>query len=94
MPSVSRTFTTTSAPDRVFDYLSDTADCFKLVLGHDGDKANIVDQSEIIPDGSWTVKRFSATLKTGDNADSFIGISKVAKDKLGTLVIDNLLIQD
>lgn len=77
-----------------FDYLSDTPECFQLVTGHDGEEANQIDQRDVIPDGSWTVKRFTATIKTGSNPDNFIGVSKIDKDKVGTLVIDNLLIQE
>ncbi|RYD42620.1 MAG: hypothetical protein EOP83_32540, partial [Verrucomicrobiaceae bacterium] len=77
-----------------FDYLSDTPECFQLVTGHDGEEANQIDQRDVIPDGSWTVKRFSATIKTSSQPDNFIGISKIDKDKVGTLVIDNLLIQE
>ncbi len=77
-----------------FDYLSNTSDCFVLVSGYDEPAGQKVESKHPIEDGSWQVKKFEATIKTGVNEDGFIGISKIKKEKKGTLVIDNLLITE
>ena len=77
-----------------FDYLCDTADCFALVSGIDGPDGQKVETKEVIPDGSWKVRKCNATIKTGTAPDTFLGISKLTKDKTGTLVIDNFLVTE
>jgi len=44
-------------------------------------------------DGSWTVKKLTATFTTDDRNDWFIGLSKVEQEKRGTFVIDHLLVE-
>ena len=77
-----------------FDYLCDTEDCFALVSGYDGPDGQLVETRDVIANGEWKVKKLTATLKTGAGTEGFIGISKLVKDKTGTLVIDNLLITE
>jgi endo-alpha-N-acetylgalactosaminidase len=77
-----------------FDYLCDKPDTFQLVAGYDDENGKQkVEFKKLLPDGSWTVKHFTATVKTGASPDWFLGISKLEKEKKGILVIDNFLVQ-
>ena len=40
------------------------------------------------------MRKCNATIKTGTAPDTFLGISKLTKDKTGTLVIDNFLVTE
>jgi len=75
------------------DYLCDNADYFTLVAGTDEEDAK-PKVLATFKDGSWTVKKLSATFTTDDRPDWFIGVSKVARDKKGTVVIDNILVEE
>ena len=76
------------------DYLCDTKDCFALVAGFDGADGEKVIEKHPLPDGSWKVKHFTASITTDAQAGWFIGVSKLNKDKVGTVVIDNLLVEE
>ncbi len=77
-----------------FDYLCDTAGFAAWVARpEDGPQGGAVFQKPI-PDGLWQVRRFDAEFKTDARGDWFVGISKVEEKKKGTLVIDNILIEE
>ncbi len=76
------------------DYLCDTPDCFALVAGADSDTGEKVVEKRPMADASWKVKRFTTTFTTDTQRGWFIGVSKLAEKKHGTLVIDNLLIEE
>ena len=76
------------------DYLCDTTDGFALVAGSDGDGREKIAFKTPMGDGSWKVRKFSTTFTTDDQADWFIGVTKLEKKKSGTIVIDNLLVED
>ena len=75
-----------------FDYLCDKDGHFMFVAGTD--KPDTA-PSVIAPleDRSWKVKHQTATFTTDDRSDWFIGISKVDREKRGTIVIDHLLVE-
>ena len=84
-----------NTPYRIsLNYLSDTADCFTLVAGTDGKDGEVIAAKTNMPDGSWKVRKFSTTLTTDGQEGWFIGVSKLSKEKRGTLVIDNVLIEE
>ena len=76
------------------DYLCDTKDCFALVAGFDGADDGEVIENRPMPDGSWKVKHFTTSITTDANEGWFIGVSKLNKDKVGTVVIDNVLVEE
>lgn len=76
-----------------FDYKSDTPDVFAFAVGKDNpemERNQEILEKVNLEDGSWEVKKFTTTFTAGE--DAFIGITKLDKDKPGTIVIDNLLI--
>lgn len=75
------------------DYLCNQAGYFKLVAGSDDPEASPPVES-LLPDGSWTVQSREMTFTTDDRGDWFIGISKVEREKRGTLVIDHVLVEE
>jgi hypothetical protein len=75
-----------------FDYLATVADRFALVAGSE-DAGEAATVRHNLPEGGWKRARASINFKTGTQSDWFIGINKNAKEK-GTLVIDNLLIEE
>ena len=81
-----------------FDYLCDTAEVFAFTADSDEggkEQKDLKAFLQIIPDGSWKVQRLSATFKTDARPGWFIGVTKVAgKKKEGTLVIDNVLVEE
>lgn len=77
-----------------FDYLCDKPDCFAFIAAPDAAKDIKPDPANVLKDGSWKVKKFSATFKTDGQADWFIGITKTAKENKGTIVIDSLLVTE
>lgn len=77
-----------------FDYLSDKADCFALVTGSESADGQKIESKNNLGGGEWKPKKFTATIKTGPNPGAFIGISKLAKENKGTVVIDNVLITE
>lgn len=77
-----------------FDYLSDKAECFAFFAGPDSATEIKPAAANVLKDGSWKVKRFTTTFRTDDTPDWFIGITKLAKENKGTVVIDNLLITE
>ena len=77
-----------------FDYLCDTAGCFALVTGHDAEEGQQVDARHPLDGGEWQPRKFSATVTTGAAPGAFLGVAKLAKDKTGTLVIDNFLVTE
>jgi endo-alpha-N-acetylgalactosaminidase len=77
-----------------FDYLCDKAGTFQFVAGTDeGDGNGTVKFKKVIPDDSWTVKHFTATVATDTRPDWFLGIAKLEKKKKGIIVIDNFLVE-
>lgn len=77
-----------------FDYLSDKAECFAFFAGPDSATEVKPAARDVLKDGSWKVKRFTTTFRTDATPDWFIGITKLAKENKGTVVIDNLLITE
>ncbi len=77
-----------------FDYLCDKSDCFAFFAGPDAATEIKAAAANVLKDGSWKVKHFSTTFKTDAALDWFVGITKLAKDNKGTVVIDNLLITE
>jgi len=75
------------------DYLCDTANCFALVAGFDGDAGEKIAGKYPMPDASWKVKHFTTTFTTDAQAGWFIGVTKLDEKKPGTLVIDNVLVE-
>ena len=75
-----------------FDYLSNQPECFKVVAGSDAPDAPAPVET-LVPDGSWMVQPLAMTFTTGDDADWYIGLSKVERERRGTLVIDHLLVE-
>jgi endo-alpha-N-acetylgalactosaminidase len=76
------------------DYLCDTKDCFALVAGPDSDSGEKTAQRRPMPDGSWKVQHFVATITTDARDNWFIGVAKLDAKKAGTVVIDNFLIEE
>jgi hypothetical protein len=77
-----------------FDYLCDKAGTFQFVAGTDeGDGNGTVKFKKVIPDDSWTVKHFTATVATDTRPDWFLGMAKLEKKKKGIIVIDNFLVE-
>jgi hypothetical protein len=76
------------------DYLCDTPDCFALVAGTDGASGEQVAEKRPMPDGSWKVKHFTTTITTDAQEGWFLGVSKLQPKKAGTVVIDNLLVEE
>jgi hypothetical protein len=64
------------------------------VAGADSDAGEKVVEKRPMPDGSWKVKRFTTTFTTDAQRGWFVGVTKLEEKKHGTLVIDNLLIEE
>jgi len=91
-----------------FDYLNDTADLFALAAGTDGEKGQEISTKQMIGTAEGRAKRFTGTIKTDGRSGWFIGITKVlpaaaldapkpegqGSQKAGTIVIDNLLVEE
>jgi hypothetical protein len=75
-----------------FDYLCDTPECFAFVAGSDKADGHDITAKAGLSGGEWKVHRFTTTFTAGE--DAFIGISKLSKEKPGTIVIDNVLVTE
>ncbi len=74
------------------DYLCDTTNCFEFVAGTDALEEPF--KKTLFSDGSWNVKKLTMTIKTPNSSDTFIGLSKLEQKRRGTIVIDNLLVEE
>ena len=77
-----------------FDYRCDTAGFAQFVAGVDGLADEEIAVQKVIPDDSWQVKKWQAEFRTDAREGWFVGISKLQKEKVGTLVIDHVLIEE
>lgn len=77
-----------------FDYLCDTARFAAFVARSEDAKEGGAIFQEPIPDGSWQVRHFDVEFKTDARGDWFVGITKLEEKNKGTLVIDNVLIEE
>ncbi|MBP7274964.1 MAG: discoidin domain-containing protein [Kiritimatiellae bacterium] len=77
-----------------FDYLCDTAEFSQFVAGVDGEAGEEIVFRKSIPNGAWETNNLRAEFRTDARPGWFVGISKVQKETLGTLVIDHVLIEE
>jgi hypothetical protein len=76
------------------DYLNDTTNCFAFVAGNDAGGSEKITLKLPLPHASWKVQKFSTTLQTDGQDDWFIGLTKLERKRHGTLVIDNVLVEE